>query len=139
LLLDKKALVRLTFEATASNPKAAGTYALGLKLPQGAIVTAAWYKVHTTFASATDAATIALQAEAADDVVAAVAVSDGSNPWDAAPRVNSLIDGAFANAVETTAERDVSAVVAAETLTAGKMDVWLELALPSTAVPKASL
>jgi hypothetical protein len=39
--------------------------------------------VLTTFQSNTDAATIAIQVEGANDIVTAVAISDGANPWDA--------------------------------------------------------
>lgn len=125
---------RLRFSAgpLAKDRKAAGTYGLGLTLPAGSIVKWGVYRVNTTFASATDAATIALQVEAADDLVTAVAISDGGNPWDAGNPVECTPDNTVANFVVLTAEREVSAVVATETLTAGELDLWVEYWVPDT-------
>ena len=50
----------------------------GVFIPDNAIVTNAFYEVNTTFTSdATDAGTIAISIEGADDVVAAIAISAG--------------------------------------------------------------
>ena len=118
---------RCTFTATSG--KAIGTHGLGLTIPKGALVTKAYYKVLTTFTSATDAATIALQVKSANDLVTAVAISNGGNPWDAGGGVVCTPTGTLANEVDNdTADSEVSAVVAVEALTAGKLVLWVEWA-----------
>jgi hypothetical protein len=101
---------------------------LGVTIPDNAFVVGAWYWVETTFTSATDAATVALSLEGADDIVTAVAISDGSNPWDttAKPVEGTTKLETTSTWLATTAARAVTATVAAEALTAGKMHIWLE-------------
>ena len=111
------------FDASAG--LAIGAYNLGALLPDNALGIDAFYKVRTTFASAADTATIALSVEAAGDLKVAIAISDASNPWDAAGRVKCTPDLATAaNTKETTAARQLVATVAVQALTAGVMDVW---------------
>jgi len=121
-----KFLARATFDATAG--KAIGSHGLGVSLPDNAIITRSWYEVITTFTSATDAGTIALGIPT-DDVAgikAAVAISDGTNPWDAGI-VEGIQDGtAAAFSVKTTAVRELTADVAVEALTAGKLVLFCE-------------
>jgi hypothetical protein len=103
-----------------------GTHKIG-ELPANAIVTRAWYHVETTFASSSDAATISLGIESVDvaGIVAAIAISDGSNPWDA-DNHDAIQDGTTANfSNETDEARDVQAIVATENLTAGKLFLHL--------------
>ncbi|WP_416192854.1 hypothetical protein [Nitrobacter sp. TKz-YC01] len=84
---------------------------------------------------------IALSVQSANDLVAAIAISDASNVWDAGIRGTKA--GAFAldgNAltqiamgaaqagamIKTTAIREITATVATAALTAGKMNVFVE-------------
>lgn len=114
---------------TATGGKAIGTHGLGLTVPKGAMVTKAYYKVLTTFTSATDAATIALQVKSGNDVVSAIAISNGANPWDAGGGVATIPTGSLSNEIDNdTADNEVSAVVATEALTAGKLVLWVEWA-----------
>jgi hypothetical protein len=125
------------FDATAG--KATGTYNFvdpttgeDIVLPINAIVTDGFYKVTTTFTSAgADAGTIALGI-ATDDAAglkAAVAISNGANPWDAGTFA-IIQDGAVANFSEiTTADRKVNAVVATQALTAGVMLICLKYSI----------
>lgn len=103
-------------------------------IPTGAIVTRAWYKVVTTFTSATDAGTIALgiQVDADDSFVAAVAISDGGNPWDVGFH-DSIVDDTFLAIIgPLTGARNFTATVAVEALTAGKLVVMAEyIVLPA--------
>lgn len=113
-----------TFDATGG--KNIGAYSMGAKVPAKAMITRAWYKVTTTFTSAgADAGTIAIHAESADDIVAAIAISNGGNPWDAGKHEGIEIDTA-ATAVETTADRTLTVTVGAQNLTAGKLVLWVE-------------
>lgn len=62
-----------------------GAYLIGglSALPNNVIITGCWYTVDTTFTSGGgDAATIAISVNG-QDILAAVAISDGTNPWDA--------------------------------------------------------
>ena len=127
-----KGLARATFDATAG--KAIGSHGLGVTLPDNAIITRSWYEVITTFTSdATDAGTIALGLPV-DDVAgikAAVAISNGANPWDAGI-VEGIQDGtAAAFSEKTTAARELTADVAVEALTAGVLVLFCEYVISS--------
>lgn len=102
----------------------AGTIALtgAPTLPDNAVVWVESYDVLTTCTSATDAATIKLQLPTDGDLTTAIAISDGSNPWDIG--VFSRIAGGLATPLtkKTTAARVPSlAVAGGENLTAGKI------------------
>lgn len=99
---------------------------LNVQLPAKAVVCGGFVEVLTTLASATDAATVALSVEGANDIVSAIAISDGGNPWDAGkhaivPKANTP----ESTSVKTTVARNITATVAVEALTAGKFNVWL--------------
>jgi hypothetical protein len=118
-------------------------HGLGVYLPTKAIITNVIVDVVTTFTSATDAATVALKAQAADDIVAAIAISDATNVWDAGLHGSKIgypnfgADAAHDSAVEVaalfsasmlklTAARELTATVAVEALTAGKANIFVE-------------
>lgn len=105
-----------------------GIYDLNVNLPRNAIVIRSWYDVTETFTSSTDAATISIGI-AIDDtagIVAAVTISDGTDPWDNGPH-NGIQDGAAANAAEkTTADRRPQVTVSAENLAAGRFILFIE-------------
>lgn len=112
-------------------------------LPDGFLITDAFYNVVTTFVSATDSATIALGSLADGDLVAAIAISDATNVWDAGIRgtlitaPNLGADAAHDSALETialfagvkkitTADRILLANIAVDTITAGDLDLYIE-------------
>jgi hypothetical protein len=104
---------------------------LGVTIPDNAFVVGAWYWVETTFTSAGDTATIALSLEGANDIVSAVAINDGGNPWDTTSKPVEGVTKLETTStwLATTAARAVTATVATEDLTAGKMHIWLEYQL----------
>ena len=121
-------------------------HGLGVYIPDNAIVTRVWFDVVTTFTSATDAATLAVSAQSANDIVSAIAISDASNVWDAGIRGSKVgfpalgADAAHDTALEVaalfagtmlklTAERELTVTVASEVLTAGKLVVYAEFVL----------
>jgi hypothetical protein len=121
-------VVRFEFDPSANALlRPIATYTLDQTLPNKAIVTRSFYEVITTFTSATDAATIALQnAQVANAYKSAVAISNGANPWDDGYH-EGIQDGTAANfAAKLTAERAITIAVAVEALTAGKLVGWLE-------------
>lgn len=101
-----------------------GTHNLpGGKIPAGFIVKGYTYEPVTTFTSATDAATIALGVETQDDdcLKTATAISTGTT-WDAVSPATP-VQASAAAVIKTTAERSITAKIAVETLTAGRMAV----------------
>jgi hypothetical protein len=136
-------VAKATFDAT--DGKGIATHKLDIFIPSGAIVTNAYYNVRTTFTSATDAATIALTVQSAGDLKAAIAISTAGDVWDAG--LHGCLPGSYAEAtvagdtaildaarkaasyILTTANRQVTAAVAVEALTAGVLDVFVEYVL----------
>ena len=138
-------LVSAVFDPSANTgERTVAAHGLGVYLPPKAIIKRAWVDVITTFTSAgADAGTIALHVQAADDIVAAIAISDASNIWDAGIHGSKLgfpnlgADAAHDSALEvaalfagvmlkTTAERELTATVATQALTAGKLVLFVE-------------
>lgn len=139
-----KRVAKITFDATAG--KTAAAHGTGLVIPNGAIVTDCYYNVRTTFTTANDSGTIALSIQEAGDVKAAIAISDGSNVWDAGLHqglIGSPIVGSDASTLNAgtaliysarkaasmlllTANREVTVTVATQALTAGVMDIYVE-------------
>ena len=79
------AIPRIAYGTVNLSSAAIGAYAIGnlTAMPNNAIITGCWYTVNTTFTSGGgDAATIAISVNG-QDILAAVAISDGTNPWDA--------------------------------------------------------
>jgi hypothetical protein len=91
-------------------------------LPSGAVILGGWIDVQTLLASG-GAATVALQAEAANDLQTAITVAGA--PWSTTGR--KAITPAFtvASTVKTTAPRSPQMLIAAFVLTAGKFDLIL--------------
>lgn len=142
-----------TFD-TASNDsagvsnKTAAAHGLSVYLPDNAIVIRSWYDVITTFVTADDSGTIALKVEGANDLVSAISIVDGTNVWDAgmhgtltagtttlteaAPPTRTAVVNAAdlaAGLIKLTAERELTATVAVQALTAGKLVLYVEYVL----------
>lgn len=120
------------FDATGG--KAVGSYDVvspgsssALKIPKYAVIRKVLVAVKTTFTSAgSDAGTIQLKTEQGPhDIVAAVAISDAGNPWDAGLH-DTIQDGDIANSLSLQAGGKVKAVVAGQALTAGKLILVIE-------------
>jgi hypothetical protein len=99
-----------------------------IEVPDGAIINFGYAVVKTTFTSATDAATIALgtATDSAAGLKAAIAISNGANPWDAGKTALIPVGTAATVLGPTTAARKIQYVVAVEALTAGEMEIFLE-------------
>jgi hypothetical protein len=111
---------------TATGGKAIAPHGMGLTIPKGSSITRCVYKVLTTFTSATDAATIALHCVAANDIVSAAAISSGTT-WDASiPIVCVPVTATLSTWLHTTVDSEVTATVAIEALTAGKLVLFVE-------------
>lgn len=144
----KTAVATFKFGGTDSSGASMSTIAshgLGVTIPSGAIVTSAYYVVNTTFTSATDAATIALTLQSAGDLKAGIAISAAGDVYDAGVRgclpSHFALDGNALTAIAmsaaeagsyilTTAERELTATVAIEALTAGELTLYVEFLVP---------
>lgn len=103
---------------------AVGTYALGVKIPAGAVIVNAFATVLTAGDSADDTATIAVHVESANDIFTAAAVSGA--PWSTTGQKQGIPDYAtVADYKTTTAERDITVSIAVQALTAGKFNVYV--------------
>jgi hypothetical protein len=107
------------------------TTGVAITLPPNAIVTDGFYIVTTTFASATDAGTIALgiATDAAAGIKTALAISNGANAYDAGTFAVIPVGTVATFVTKTTAERNVTATVAVEALTAGVMLLCLKYSI----------
>lgn len=106
------------------------TLASTCTIPSDAIVTATHYDVITTCQSSGDAATIKLSVPTDGDLSTAIAINDGSNPWDVGAHLGSVITPKI---LKTTAARAVQVEVATENLTAGKIVFFIEYYVSETA------
>ena len=98
---------------------------LGVTIPDNAIVLGGLVDVvNTCTSNGGDAGTGALSIEGANDLVVAIAISDGTNPWDAGLHAIIPVFSA-ATAVKTTAAREVTFTIAGQTWTAGSFVVHL--------------
>ncbi len=112
----------------ASDGGAVSTIALmgATTIPSGATITGGFIEVHTALTSG-GAATIAVQVNAANDIVPAVAVASWTTGVKSIVPVRATSNTlAAANLVRTTAARDISIVIAAAALTAGRFSVVVE-------------
>lgn len=141
--LGTRYLATAIFNPSANTgERTVAAHGLGVYIPTKAIVTKAWYDVVTTFTSAgADAGTIALKVQDADDLKAAIAISAAGDVWDAGLHAclpgKYALDGNALSAIEmaaadaasmikTTAERELTATVAGQALTAGKLVLFVE-------------
>ena len=109
------------------SPIGVGSHNLGLTLPAGAILLFAFVDVETVPTSG-GAATLAIQV-GSTDIVAAAAIS--GVPWSTTGLKAGVQDNTVANAHKSSSDEDVKAVVAVDSLTAGKVKVYLHYHYPS--------
>lgn len=141
-------LIKVVFDTAGTDSAGtanttAAAHPTGVFVPDNAIVTRCFYEVNTTFTSASDTATIAIMIEGANDVVSAIAINDGTNPWDAgihgtivgsptlgadaahdtAIEVGALIAASF---IKVDGQEEVTFTVGTDVLTAGKLTLYIE-------------
>lgn len=101
----------------------------GSPIPSGSVILGGFVDVLTQLSGAT--ATIAAQVEAANDILTAVAVAS----WTVGRKniLPAVTTGALtaSTAVKTTADRNISIVIATAALTAGKFDIVLYVVPPA--------
>ena len=113
---------------TATSGVAKGIFG-ATSIPDNSIIVGGFVDVITTFAgNGDDSSTISIGLNSGVDVVAAVAIKDGGNPWDAGLH-DVIPDSTGSTALKLSAARDLSvtwtAVATDTTLAAGEMDIVL--------------
>lgn len=119
-------VARATYDF-AEHGGAISAISLGVTIPDNAIVCGGFVDVVTTCTSAgADAGTMALHVQSANDIVSAIAISNGGNPWDEGlhaivPKANTP----ESTGIKLTAARAITATIAGQAFTAGKFVVYL--------------
>lgn len=103
---------------------AVGDILTGLRIPNGAVITNVFATVLTAPTSTNSTATIALKANAANDLFTAAAVSGA--PWSTTGQKQGIPDHATVADYKTmTAEREVTMSIAVEALLGGKVNFYI--------------
>lgn len=121
-------VARATFDPSAiAAHRTVAAHGLGVTIPSGSVIVGGFVDVLTTCADgASDAGTIAIKVEGANDIVSAIAISNGGNPWDAGRQaIVPKADTPESTSVKATADREITATVAVHALTVGKLVVSL--------------
>lgn len=100
--------------------RGAPNYSVGNDIPIGSVIESGYIEVDTAVTSG-GAATVAVSAEGAGDLVAAAAVSGA--PWSTTGRKSIIPVATGATSVKTTAARQLTVTIATAALTAGKFRV----------------
>lgn len=115
----------------AKHGGAVGTIASDVWLPARAVIVGGWVSVITTCTTAgNDAGKMAVSVESPGDIVAAIAVSDASNPWDAGRHaIIPTRETIPTTSIKLAAPRAVTFTISTQPFTAGKFAVYLEYVL----------
>ena len=124
-----KSYAKAIVDATAL---ASGANTFSVSIPDNAIIVNSLIDVTTTVADdGTDASTIGIGVETvtagSEDIVNAIAISDGTNPWDAG--IKAGVPVSAATAVKTTGVKNITVNVVfsgATEFSAGAFDVYVE-------------
>jgi hypothetical protein len=126
LLVKRQARATYDFAVDGGATSSIGS---GVTVPDNAIITSCWYDVVTTATSSGDLGTMAINLPTDGDLQAAVAINDGSNPYDAGLQecdTKGTDPGDPSTFLKTTAAREITWVIATEAFTAGKFQLFLE-------------
>ena len=119
-------VARFTFDAAVVANRPIGAHATGIKLPAQAIVVGGFFDVNTVFTSdATDAGTIAISVQAANDVQAAAAVSGAPYSTVGRKAIVPKANTPESTSLKASVERDITVTVAVEPLLTGKLTGYL--------------
>lgn len=119
-------LVRVTWDYTVDGG-AVGTISpsRGAVLPASAIITRAWFNTLTTLVAGSGTPTIAWNSEGAGDIYAAATYAN----FTAANFVAGIEDGTTTHSLKMLADRTVKMTIASASVTAGKIDLFIEYVL----------
>lgn len=119
-------VARFTFDAGVVANRPIGAHGTGVTIPIHAIVVGGFVDVNTKFDSdATDAGTIAISVEAANDIISAAAVSGAPYSTIGRKAIVPKANTPESTSVKTTAAREITCTVAVEALLSGKLTGYL--------------
>lgn len=127
--LQAKRIARAVWDHTGGLTSGGSPYTFGPTLPDNAVIVRAWYHVAITFTSGGgDGAVVGLGivTDDADGIVAGIAISDGSDPWDAGNHEGIQVGTAATYSEQTTAARLFEGTITTEDTTAGKVILYAE-------------
>lgn len=118
-------VAKALYDISGDDSGTVGAHGLGVDIPDNAVIIDGVIDVITTLSdNDDDSATLAISVEGADDIVAATAISDGSDIWDEG--LQAIVpDGAAANMVKTTSAQEITATVDDDEIDVGKLWVIL--------------
>jgi hypothetical protein len=103
-----------------------GAHGVGITLPAHAIVTGGFYDVNTPFTSdSTDAGTLAIHVEGANDILSAVAIDSNDPATKGRKAIIPKANTPESTSVKTTEAREITVTVAVEELLTGKLTGYL--------------
>ena len=111
--------------AEPADNKDVGAHPVGVSLPQYAIIVGGFYDVNTAFDSGTDAATVAIHVEGANDILSALVVANAGLGTIGRKAIIPKFTTPESTSVKTTVARAITVTVAEEALTAGKLTGYL--------------
>ena len=105
---------------------AIGAHGVGVTLPAHAIITGGFYDVNTPFTSdSTDAGTLAIHVEGANDILNAVAISGNDPATKGRKAIIPKANTPESTSVKTSVAREITVTVAVEELLTGKLTGYL--------------
>lgn len=125
--LARMGVARFTYDPSANaGVRPIAAHDLGVTLPAYAVVIGGFFDVNTLFTSAGgNAGTVAISVEGAGDIQAAVAVSGAPYSSIGRKAIVPKADSPESTSVKATAARAITATVAVQALTAGKLTGFL--------------
>jgi hypothetical protein len=124
--LLRMGVARFTFDPTATaGMRTVAAHGLGVTLPQYAVVVGGFFEVNTIFTSAAGTATVALHVQGANDIQTAVAVSGAPYSTTGLKAIVPKSNTPESTGIKCTAAREITATVAVQDLTGGKLTGFL--------------
>lgn len=119
-------VARYLFDTAVVANRAIGAHGTGITLPANAIVVGGFVDVNTAFTSdATNAGTIAISLQAANDIIAAAAVSGAPYSTIGRKAIVPKANTPESTSVKTSATKEITCTVAVEALLTGKLTGYL--------------
>ncbi len=119
-------VARFTFDCATASNLPIGAHGTGVTLPIHSIVVGGFFDVNTKFDSdATDAGTIAISVQAANDIQTAAAVSGAPFSTIGRKAIVPKANTPESTSVKCTAAREITVTVAVEPLLTGKLTGYL--------------
>ena len=116
-------IAKFVFDAGVAANRPIGAHGTGVIIPDDSIVVGGFIVVETKFDSdATDAGTIAISVNGANDIVAATAVSGAPYSTTGKKAIVPKINTPEATSIVLTADREITCTVAVEPLLSGKLN-----------------